>query len=121
MLNALKTIWKVMTGQAFKNMAPKEFWAAYEQDPNAVLLDVRTPMEYREAHLKGAKLIDINGGNFAAEIEKLDKNKTYYVYCRSGGRSSAACGLMASKGFTNLVNMSGGITRWMAEGMPVEK
>lgn len=120
MFNALKTIWKAMTGQAFKNLPPKDFWEAYQQDNNAILLDVRTPAEYREAHLKGARLIDINGGNFVQEIEKLDKSKTYYVYCRSGGRSSTACGIMSGKGFDKLVNMSGGITRWMAEGMPVE-
>ena len=55
-----------------------------------VLLDVRTPEEFNESHIAGAINIDFRNENFKTELEKLDKTKTYEVYCRSGKRSAAS-------------------------------
>lgn len=79
---------------------------------NAVILDVRSREEFNSGHIPGAKNMDIMGGNFAGLIANLDKEKAYFVYCRSGGRSSSACGAMAGQGFTNLFNLRGGIGSW---------
>lgn len=104
----------------YKNLSPSEFEKGMTA-PDAVIIDVRTPMEYKEGHIKNAKLIDIYDRDFASEIEKLDRNKTYYVYCRSGNRSSSAAGFMVSKGFTKVYNLNGGIGAWLSNGKPLER
>ena len=91
------------------------------KQPNTVILDVRTPAEYAEAHLAGAVLINVNDPDFAKKIAALDKSKTYLVHCRSGIRSTTACNTMASLRFPHLYNMIGGITAWQGAGKPVEK
>ena len=87
----------------------------------AVVLDVRTPEEYKEGHIPGAVLIDFTSDDFAKEVAKLDKNKTYLVYCASGGRSTRSCKKMAELNFKKLYNLPGGIGAWEKAGKPVEK
>lgn len=78
---------------------------------DVVVIDVRTPEEVSEGYIKGAKqFIDYNADGFKEKIEALDKEKTYIVYCRSGGRSTRALNLMAELGFQNLYELEGGIT-----------
>ena len=56
---------------------------------------------------------------FDGDIAKLDKSKTYAVYCHSGRRSGIAVGKMADAGFTKLFNLDGGIQVWQAAGLPL--
>ena len=85
------------------------------QDKDAVILDVRTEEELENGMIEGAKHIDIYlGQGFLDEIEKLDKSKNYYVYCRSGVRSVQACALMGQKGLNNTYNLLGGYNAWDA-------
>ncbi len=70
-----------------------------------VILDVRTPEEYREIHVKGSRNIDWNGPDFQDQIGKLDKNASYKVYCLSGNRSGRAMELMKSLGFKDVENL----------------
>ncbi len=86
-----------------------------------VVLDVRTPQEYAEGHIPGAINIDYNASDFQNKVGKLDKTKTYLVYCRTGIRSAAASKIMASLGFKNVNNMTGGITDWQSLGFAVVK
>ncbi|EAR14191.1 rhodanese-like domain protein [Robiginitalea biformata HTCC2501] len=87
-----------------------------ESDPDAVILDVRTDEEMEEGYIPGAIQIDIyRGQGFLDEVEKLDKSKSYYVYCRSGNRSGQACSLMQSKGFERTYNLVGGMLEWDGE------
>ena len=81
-------------------------------DPNVVILDVRTPAETAEGTIAGAKEINVNAADFAQQIEALDKDKIYLVYCKMGGRSSKACGIMEEKGFEKLYNLKGGYSAW---------
>lgn len=81
-------------------------------EPNTVILDVRTPAETAEGMIDGAIAIDYEADTFEAEVDKLDKEKTYLVYCKSGGRSSGACRILAQKGFKNLYNLDGGYSAW---------
>ncbi|MBI1226458.1 MAG: rhodanese-like domain-containing protein [Bacteroidetes bacterium] len=81
-------------------------------EPNTVILDVRTPAETAEGMIDGAIEIDYEADNFETQVDKLDKEKTYLVYCKSGGRSSEACDIMANKGFKNLYSLKGGYTAW---------
>ncbi len=85
-------------------------------DDNALILDVRTPIEVSEGYIPNASNIDIYlGQQFLGELEKLDKSKSYYVYCRSGNRSRQACAIMNSVGFANAYNLEGGIIAWQGE------
>ncbi len=80
--------------------------------PNMVVLDVRTPAEIAKGKIEGAIEIDIRSNDFQEKIQKLDKEKTYLVYCRSGRRSVKACGVLEKNGFTNLYNLKGGFNVW---------
>lgn len=77
-----------------------------------VLLDIRSPQEKADGDIEGSILINLFDPNFANEIDKLDRDKTYIVFCRSGNRSKTACSLMAQKGFEKLYNLQGGIFGW---------
>ena len=84
-----------------------------------ITLDVRTPGEFAEGYIQGARLIDFQSGNFENEIAALDKNATYAVYCRSGNRSGQAVKVMQDAGFTNVFNMNGGVIDWANAGLPL--
>ena len=85
-------------------------------DTNGVVLDVRTKEEVEEGVIPNAIHIDIyKGQEFIDNVEKLDKSKNYYVYCKAGGRSAQACAIMYQLGFDNAYNLIGGITQWEGE------
>ena len=94
-------------------------FSAKVAEAGVITLDVRTPGEFAEGHLKGARLIDFQSGNFENEIATLDKNATYAVYCRSGNRSGQAVKVMQDAGFTNVFNMNGGVIDWANAGLPL--
>jgi rhodanese-related sulfurtransferase len=95
-----------------ENLDAKTFEKKMEEDENAVLLDVRTPMEHQMVRIPDSILIDINGPTFVEEIDKLDKSKSYYVYCRSGNRSFHAGNYMLKVGFDKVYNLEPGIIGW---------
>lgn len=79
-----------------------ELIIANKNTDNFVILDVRTPEEYDETRIENSNNINFNSKTFQLEIEKLDKNKKYLVYCHSGRRSSNAIKIMEKSGFTDL-------------------
>lgn len=96
-----------------KDLTKEEFKERLKNDPDAVLLDVRTQDEVDEGYIPNAKNLDIyKGQEFVDELEKLDKSKNYYVYCRSGGRSAQAATLMDQMGFHETYNLLGGFKEW---------
>lgn len=80
--------------------------------PNTVILDVRTPGETANGVIEGAIELDYRSPNFKDEVAKLDKDKTYLVYCASGGRSGKACSAMQGMGFREVYNLKGGYRAW---------
>jgi rhodanese-related sulfurtransferase len=84
------------------------------------LLDVRTPEEYSEGHIKNSLNINVQGSSFEAEVAKLDKKRPVMVYCRSGGRSASAQRMLIDMGFAEVINLDGGIRGWQSAGKPVE-
>jgi len=80
---------------------------------NVVLVDVRTPGEFKAGHLEKALNIDWLGDSFSAEFEKIEKNQTIYLYCRSGKRSADATKFLDSLGYRNVVNLEGGYIAWV--------
>ncbi len=100
-------------------LSPKEFNQYLTEHPNAQLIDVRTPEEFNEGHIKGAKNLDINQDGFEAKLNELNKEEPVLVYCLSGGRSGNAASMMRSKNFKTIYEMPG-ILKWNAEGLPLE-
>ncbi len=88
-------------------------------NPNFVLLDIRTPEEFEEEHLEGAILIDYHRDDFQDEIKKLDRDKTYVIYCRVANRTENAFELMRNLKFKEVYNVVGGIKKWRSDGLPV--
>lgn len=101
---------------AIMNMNAKDF-SAMTQKAGVVTLDVRTPGEFSQGHIQGAMNIDVESSTFDSEIAKLDKTKTYAVYCHSGRRSGIATQTMAKMGFKHLYNLENGLADWMSQGM----
>lgn len=81
-------------------------------NPNTVVIDVRTPGEIAEGKIEGALEMDFYQPDFKDRIQALDKDKTYLIYCRSGGRSKSACQMMNQMGFESLYNLRAGYTDW---------
>jgi rhodanese-related sulfurtransferase len=97
----------------------KDWFEKSSSDTCAVILDVRTPEECEEGIIPGAIQMDIlNPGEFMEKALELDASKSYYVYCRAGGRSAQACAVLQSLGINDTYNLVGGITEW--DG-PIEK
>jgi phage shock protein E len=111
---------KASSPATFKNIAVEEF-DKLRQDKSHILLDVRTPGEFKDSHIPGAILIDFNAPDFDQQIAKLDKNRSYLVYCAVGGRSAKACKKMEKLNFSTLYNLEGGIKAWEKQGKPVLK
>lgn len=89
------------------DISAEQFKEKLESNPG-VVIDVRTPEEYEAGHLKIAdEQYNWNGGDFHDAVEDLDKDKTYYLYCRTGNRSGHAARLMKEKGFENVFNVGG--------------
>ena len=88
----------------------------FHSEENAIILDVRTPEEFETSRIPNSKNIDFyNPQNFMLEIEKLDRDNSYYVYCRTGVRSANSCQLMNELGFDKVYNLLGGIVEWNGE------
>lgn len=102
----------------FKNANVAEF-AKLADEPNVVVLDVRTAEEYAEGHIVGALNIDQGQGDFMEKAKaQLPSDKTIAVYCRSGRRSASAASRLAAEGYT-CVNLKGGIVAWKEAGKDV--
>ncbi|MBD3724241.1 MAG: rhodanese-like domain-containing protein [Flavobacteriaceae bacterium] len=85
-------------------------------EPEVQILDVRTEGEFEEGHIQDAQNIDVLQDDFKAKVATLDKNKPVMVYCKMGGRSAKAAGILKEMGFTTIVDLEGGYTAWKASG-----
>ncbi len=90
-------------------------------NPDFLIIDVRTPAEFAEDHIANAVNIDYYSESFKDKLNNLDKDKTYLIYCRSGNRSANTRKIMGEMGFTKVYDISGGIANWKSEGLPVTK
>lgn len=102
-------------------LEPQAFIERVKADTSAIILDVRQPEEFAEGHLAQAINLDwLNQTVFINGLAKLNKQKTYYVYCRSGRRSQAAAGKLKAEGF-QVIDLKGGYLHWVELGLPIVK
>ena len=94
---------------------------AMTRDSGVTILDVRTPEEFREGHIKGAKLFPVSDiGDRIGELSAL-KDRPILVYCHAGNRSAAASRILRKNGFTKFANLRGGIAAWNSAGYKTVK
>ena len=93
-----------------------------ELDSNNICLDVRTTEEFNQGYIQGSINIDFyNSIDFMKFLEKSEKDNNYYVYCKSGKRSHAACEIMTEMGFKNVYNLEGGFIDWVKNGNKINE
>jgi rhodanese-related sulfurtransferase len=90
-----------------------------QDNPNFVVVDVRTQEEFNAGHIAKAVIVDYESQDFNAKISELDRNKKYLVYCRTARRSGLAVKVMKDLGFREVYDMAKGINQWKTEGLPV--
>ena len=103
-------------------VSPAQAAQVIDDDPaGLVVLDIRTPEEFNEARLANSINVDYYDADFAEQLDGLDKNDPYVMYCRSGNRSSDAVQTMKELGFVEVYEIDGGIVNWYDSGFPVEQ
>ena len=114
---------KILT-QIIEDITPQEasdLIADNRGNPDFIIIDVRTPAEFTDGHIDNAINIDFRSEGFKGSINKLDKSKTYLVYCRTANRSRSAVDIMEELDFKDIYHMLGGITQWEVAGFPITK
>jgi len=100
-----------------KEIDPNELSALLAQEPAPLLIDVRTPGEISAGALPGHIAMPLN--TVPLRISEIPKDQTVVFYCRTGARSAQACMYMAQHGYSNTINLRGGIVYWAQHGLPI--
>ncbi|WP_196885478.1 rhodanese-like domain-containing protein [Aureivirga sp. CE67] len=92
------------------------------QGEKAEIIDVRTPEEYKEGHVAGAKNINVFDANFVKKMEaSYKKDQPIYLYCKAGSRSMKASKMLKEAGYTKIYNVDGGFLAWKSKNYQIEK
>ena len=102
----------------FPSIEMEDYANDYYKKNNHVLIDVRTPQEFKSGHIPGAKNVPLQ--SLSENLKKVPKDKTVMVVCRSGHRSGMACRILSNAGYDNITNVRGGTMRWIAAGHEVK-
>lgn len=108
---------QVTSAAQLQTVGVSEFAYQIKTD-NAVLLDIRTPQEFADGKIEGATNLDFYSPSFIEQLQQLDRNAEYKIYCNSGNRSSSALEIMERLGFTNVTELGGGIQAWLRSSQP---
>lgn len=103
------------------HLSAERFKAIIANAKDGMIIDLRTTEEMEKGYIKGAVQIDFLAKDAEQQIDKLDKNKTYYIYCAGGGRSADAAEYMEKKKFKRVYNFEKGFSDWKKKGFPVEQ
>lgn len=101
-----------------KTISARQLHDLVQQGQNVELIDVRTPVEFREVHVGFARNVPLDQLD-AARVSAGRNGSPLYVICRSGKRGAQACEQLAAAGFINVVNVEGGTQAWDQAGFPV--
>jgi rhodanese-related sulfurtransferase len=114
--SAASTGTQAVSARQFKAMID-----AGRTNPEVVTLDIRTPAEFRQGHIQGAQLIDFYAADFVDQLKRLERDRTYLIYCRSGNRSAKSLDLFAKLGFRHAYHLENGLIGWKQEDFPLAK
>jgi phage shock protein E len=103
----------------YKDLTTSQFKSGLDSISGEVLIDVRTPGETSKGIIEGANTLDYFKKDFEKQVANLDPNKTYFLYCEAGGRSSETLELMKKLGFKEVYNLTGGFAAWKREKLPI--
>ncbi|MCD8494789.1 MAG: rhodanese-like domain-containing protein [Candidatus Pacebacteria bacterium] len=93
----------------FELLEGDDFMRAYENHPQGILIDIRTPAEFAAGAIPEARLINMYDRDFITRIHELDRHEPYFIYCNSGNRSASVMALMQDMGFQHVYELAGGI------------
>ncbi len=100
-------------------VTPQEVHQRLAQNEPVLLLDVREPQEYTEAHIAGSTLIPL--GQLSLRLNELPRDRPIVAVCRSGNRSGVAARLLVGAGFPPVQNLRGGVVAWARGGLPLQR
>ena len=102
-------------------LTAQEAQALIEQnkgDDKFAILDLRSPDEYRQGHIEGARSVNYYATNFQRMVSLLDRDATILLYCQKGRQSTLALRAMTKLGFSRMYILDGGIAEWVRAGLP---
>ncbi len=105
--------------QIIADISTQDAYALIEENTDLIIIDVRTPAEFDSGHIENAINLNYQSETFGDELNDLEKDKTYLVYCAVGGRSAYARDMMQGLGFMEVYNMLSGINQWKVDGLPI--
>lgn len=115
-------LWAAPVAAQAKDVSVQEAATLLQSPPKGLLiLDVRTPGEFRQGHLTSARNLDFFGGRFDLDVAALPKDRPVLLYCRTGQRSAGALEALEQAGIRNILHMNQGIEAWEKAGLPLEK
>lgn len=100
------------------DVTPEEAVQLLKDNPDIVILDVRTPVEFYFSHIENAININYYSFSFRSKLNKLDRNKTYLLHCQTGVRSGKTIPMMIEAGFSNVYHLTDGFKAWKGAGLP---
>lgn len=109
------------TASSLRDVTPRAAFEALEADPSIVILDIRTPFEFKRGHVEGAINIDFYARDFADRILALEPDRTYVMYCQAGGRSHALMRAFSRTEFRDVMHIPAGFSGWRRERLPFVK
>ena len=116
----IKTIKKIVVKMGkFITVTPQAALDLIEKEPEIMILDIRPYAEFKKEHIPGAVNLDYDGHQFQSKVEKLDKDKTYLIYCKSGVRGGYFLDKMRESGFMGAYNILGGVVAWKISKLPL--
>ena len=97
---------------------PSEFNNILQQK-NILIIDIRRPEEFNSGHLPDAINIDYESANFKEKLQEITSKKKIAIYCRSGRRSAASIPVFEKIGFSEVIELDGGINAWNAQNFKI--
>ena len=103
------------------NLSAVEAEKFLRENKDTMIIDVRTLPEFAEGHIKDAILLDMTDSDFQDKIKELSRDDKYFIYCRSGSRSSYVIDMMKQLGFKEIYHLEYGLIEWQSEKFRIER
>lgn len=104
-------------GKSAPSIDPAQASQMLAEKPAPILIDVREPVEFEQAHVAGARLIPL--GQIGSRLSEIPTGRRVLVICATGSRSSVAAKQLAQAGY-DVLNVNGGVMGWMRQGLPLK-